>query len=207
MPERRRAGRDLATGRLTSATNPENGTVTYTYNSDGTLLRRIDAKNQKTEYSYDAYKRLTQVRRYPDGVNEAPCQRLDTYYDTNPFDPAYSQYAWGRPTAQVFPSPFCGGESQLTLAYMYSYTRAGLLTGKRLRAMEPGWQPGDLEAAFTYNNEGRPTWQRQPSFTDYLGQWVNGGESTFGYDAMGRLPPCPASTTTSPTPSTGPPAN
>ena len=28
---------DLTTGRLSSATNPENGTVSYTYNADGTL--------------------------------------------------------------------------------------------------------------------------------------------------------------------------
>jgi YD repeat-containing protein len=46
---------------LLSATNPENGTVTYTYNSDNTLHTKTDAKGQVFTYSYDSYKRLTQV--------------------------------------------------------------------------------------------------------------------------------------------------
>ena len=35
-----------ANQRLQSATNPENGTVTYTYNQDGTVATKTDAKNQ-----------------------------------------------------------------------------------------------------------------------------------------------------------------
>jgi YD repeat-containing protein len=49
---------DLPTGRLTSATNPENGTVSYGYYSDGLLMSKVDAKGQKTLYSYDGYGRL-----------------------------------------------------------------------------------------------------------------------------------------------------
>jgi YD repeat-containing protein len=40
--------------RLLTATNPENGTVSYTYNYDGTLQSKTDAKNIKAEYSYDS---------------------------------------------------------------------------------------------------------------------------------------------------------
>ena len=36
---------NLGTGRLTSATNPENGAVSYTYNTDGTPASKTDAKN------------------------------------------------------------------------------------------------------------------------------------------------------------------
>jgi YD repeat-containing protein len=39
-------------GRLTSATNPENGTVTYTYNSTNTLKDKHDAKGQDAVYTY-----------------------------------------------------------------------------------------------------------------------------------------------------------
>ena len=42
---------DLTTGRLTSATNPENGTVSYTYNADGTPLRKTDARSKAVEFS------------------------------------------------------------------------------------------------------------------------------------------------------------
>ncbi len=47
---------------LLSATNPENGTVTYTYNANGMVATRTDAKNQQTQYSYDGFNRVTQIR-------------------------------------------------------------------------------------------------------------------------------------------------
>ena len=62
---------------LMSVQNPENGTVYYTYNSDGTMATRRDANNQTVNYSYDSLKRLTQVSR-PDGTQDT------YYYDTNP---------------------------------------------------------------------------------------------------------------------------
>ncbi len=46
---------------LLSATNPENGTVTYTYNSSSLLATKTDAKNQQLTYQYDSYNRLTSV--------------------------------------------------------------------------------------------------------------------------------------------------
>jgi len=51
----------LTTGWLTSATNPETGTVSYTYRADGSLASKTDAKNQQTSYTYDTYGRLTQA--------------------------------------------------------------------------------------------------------------------------------------------------
>src|SRR5690348_8691968 len=77
---------------LLSATKPENGTVTYTYNSDHTLATKVDANNNHFSYSYDYLKRLTSVSV---GGNV-----LRTYsYDSNPFDAGYSQSAAGRLTA------------------------------------------------------------------------------------------------------------
>ena len=46
---------------LRSATNPENGTVSYTYNADGTLASKTDAKSQVFSYGYDSYKRVVTV--------------------------------------------------------------------------------------------------------------------------------------------------
>ena len=73
-----------------SATNPENGTVTYTYNSDNTLHTKTDAKNQVFTYGYDSYKRLTQV--------QVGSTVLRTFmYDTNTLDSSFSgQYTQGR---------------------------------------------------------------------------------------------------------------
>ena len=47
---------------LLSATNPKNGTVTYTYNSYQNVATRVDAKGQEVAYTYDSYARLTKVQ-------------------------------------------------------------------------------------------------------------------------------------------------
>ncbi len=110
---------DTATQRLSSATNPENGTVSYTYNADGTLATRTDARGQRTEYSYDPYRRPTQVRHFV-GTGEDLCQRVDFYYDSNPFDGTISQNAWGRRTAEVFKTS-CTATQTVTFTQMYGY--------------------------------------------------------------------------------------
>ena len=46
---------------LTSATNPESGAVSYTYNADGTLASKKDANGNTETYTYDAYQRLTGI--------------------------------------------------------------------------------------------------------------------------------------------------
>lgn len=50
------SGSDLA-----SSTNPENGTVTYTYDANHHVTKRTDALGHSTQYSYDGYERLTNV--------------------------------------------------------------------------------------------------------------------------------------------------
>ena len=49
---------------LLSATNSENGTVTYTYGANNLIATKVDAKNQKTVYSYNSYNRVTQVQHF-----------------------------------------------------------------------------------------------------------------------------------------------
>ena len=72
------------TGFLQSATNPENGTVTYTYNSQNLLASKTDAKNQQLTYQYDCYNRLTSVT-WANATGGAQVLRT-YYYDTNPLD-------------------------------------------------------------------------------------------------------------------------
>jgi YD repeat-containing protein len=97
------SGNDLA-----SATNLENGTVSYTYDSAHHALTRTDAKNQQTQYSYDAYGRLTNILHFPvapfnpgdPNHPEDPNQHVTYCYDTNPLDPNFpAQNTWGRLTA------------------------------------------------------------------------------------------------------------
>ena len=46
-----------------SVTQPENATTSYTYNGDGTLATKMDAKGQVLTYAYDANGRLITVTK------------------------------------------------------------------------------------------------------------------------------------------------
>ena len=168
-------------GRLTSATNPENGAVGYSYNTDNTLAYKTDAKGQQAVYSYDSLKRLTMTQYYPLGTAnpEDGCQRVTYSYDTNPYKPTFSQNSNGRLTAVLYgssagslygPGAFCAQESttgQVTyFAEMYSYHPAGGVTAKQLRiargyagSITPAYLSTsglpNIEADYTYDNAGR----------------------------------------------------
>src|SRR5882724_12551086 len=51
--------------RLTSAANPESGTISYQYDDGGNLLVKTDARSVSAHYSYDALNRPT--RRWYNG--------------------------------------------------------------------------------------------------------------------------------------------
>ena len=162
---------------MVSATNPENGTVTYQYDGEHRVTQRIDAKGQKTLYSYDAYGRLTQ-KRYFAWVNqiltEQPAQEVDYYYDTNPLNGSYSAQAWGRLAAVTFAAGY---------SYQYSYNQAGRVIKQKLRTPDQrSQQPVEFEAQYGWDNEGRMTSQSYPA-QDYL---TAGPQYAYQFDAMGR---------------------
>ena len=186
-------------GQLLSATNPENGTVTYTYNSDKTLATKTDAKSQQVQYSYDSYKRVTQIRRgtYSGGTfTEDTCQREDYSYDTNPYDGSFSAYATGHLAAIQYKGGSSGGNiggsgtCNTTFTEMYSYKQAGAIYKKRLRITRPLTQytntSADLDVIYTYDNEGRVTATQYPSSWNGS-SWVAGPNLGNTFDSMGRL--------------------
>ncbi len=118
---------------LLSATNPENGSVSYTYNSDHTIHTKTDAKGQVFTYGYDSYKRVSLVSV---GANN-----LRTFmYDTNTLDAVFSgTNTKGRLVAvqnAQFNAPGTGVVTALQFTEMFAYTQAGLVNGKRLQANE-----------------------------------------------------------------------
>jgi len=116
---------------LLSAPNPENGTVTYTYNTDHTLATKKDANGNSFSYTYDNYKRLTQIT--------VGGKVLRTFiYDTNTLDSTFSgSYTKGRLVAVQHPAFTGAGSgsypSSIQFNEMYAYTQAGLVNGKRLQ--------------------------------------------------------------------------
>jgi YD repeat-containing protein len=159
---------------LMSATNPENGTVSYTYSSGGKVATRTDAKGQQVVYSYDSYARLSEVQRYPTSGTEDVCQREVYYYDgSNPLSSSYPQNALGHLSAVQYWGGYDPNVSacDTTFTEMYTYSVAGAPVGKQLETTRTlqysgmGWYPYsfDLAATFSYDNEGRLTGETYPT--------------------------------------------
>ena len=148
---------DLTTGRLSSAANPENGTLSYTYNTDGSV------QNQQVQYQYDTFQRVTQIRRYPDaGGAEDTCQRVNFTYDVGAND-------WGRLSSAAWSGASCtrGAWSQ-----SYSYTPSGQVT---VKTQNGGGR--NLHANYAYDTEDRMVSVQYPN---------NGFTLTYSFNSMGR---------------------
>ena len=188
---------------LQSATNPENGTVTYTYNTtNNKIATKTDAKGQVVKYTYDSYARLTEVQRYPQGLSNAEdtCQQEQYFYDTNPFDSNYSgQYSAGRPTAiQSYggSSTYSNGSGNCdtTFIEMYNYSQPGGKIGKRLRLTRtleighaaPAATNLDFNSTYVYDTEGRMTSVQYPGSGPSSAP-VTGPNLGWAFDTMGRM--------------------
>jgi RHS repeat-associated protein len=181
---------------LTSATNPENGTVTYTYNSYNKVATKTDAKGQAIVYTYDTLARLTEVQKYPSGTGSAEdtCQRENYYYDTT-YISGYSNYPSGRLTAvqyyggsSTYGSFGSPGSCDTQFVEAYNYSQPGGKVGKRLQitrnniawsshSPSTGSATANLDSTYTYDNEGRMITEQYPVSGPYLG---------WAVDSMGR---------------------
>ncbi|MBI5280355.1 MAG: RHS repeat-associated core domain-containing protein [Candidatus Solibacter usitatus] len=163
--------------RLSSVTQPENGTVSYTYNTDGRVATKTDARNQRVAYSYDAYGRTSMMQRYPvAGGAEDMAQRTTFTYDTGT-----GANLWGRLAKVTYGVTGAASES-------YSYRPSGLVAMKQLTVGTGGL--ANLGVEYYWDNEGRPTSMEYPQ----LGKLNNGGYQwqpvkalNYGYDSAGRL--------------------
>ena len=154
---------------MTSATNPENGTVTYQYDGSHHVTKRTDAKGQETRYTYDTVGRLTEVQHWAGApLTEQIPQRVDYYYDSNPINGSYSQYAQGRLAAVTFADE----STTFPMNYQYSYNQAGHVTSQH---MDYDYGAHVFDASYTWDTEGRMTG------TNY------GPSYSLQYDVNGRL--------------------
>jgi YD repeat-containing protein len=120
--------------RLSSATNPESGTVSYTYDANANLLTKKDARNITTTYSYDALNRKL-AASYSDGVTPSSTfaydgagaysiGRLTSESNANSAINYTAYDALGRVTAS---NQQTGG---WTYAFSYGYNLPGSLTSE-----------------------------------------------------------------------------
>jgi YD repeat-containing protein len=134
---------------LTSVTDPENGTVSYTYNSDGTLASKTYANTNYETYNYDSYQRLTAIHRFPDGGSEDLTQLQSFTYDTLG-SASYPGYLVAASFANTV------GSNQLSFQYQYAYTPAGKVTNKTLlvESANHNSAASQLAVGYSYDNLG-----------------------------------------------------
>ena len=119
-------------GRLISEQNPENGTVTYTYDSDsagvcsgtytGDLVKVVDAKGNKICYQYDAIHRNTSIT-YPSSGPDASVTQSKTFvYDSATFNSTAMANPKGR-----FVEAYTGASGSKTTDEFFSYSVRGEL--------------------------------------------------------------------------------
>ena len=155
--------------RLTSKTSPEAGTVSYTYNTDGTVATVTDAKSQQKTFTYDSYGRVTKIK--------APGQSISYSYG--------SSYDGTNTLGRVATINYSVGSH--TVQEGYNYTQAGDIAAKGV-ALD-GYIPlneGSLIATYSYDGEGHLTSVAYPvANTTTWG--APAAIYNYGLDSMGRL--------------------
>ena len=174
---------------LTSATNPESGTTSYTYNADGTLATKTDPNGNTESYTYDANQRLTAI---PD--------RQQTFtYDTCPANADQPLVPPGASTPGPTRARHLRQQRRRQrphFEYNYAYTPAGMLSARTLEVQSTnhpiyggGLAYGALTANYAYDGQGALTSLTYPQCETW---------ATCGTQTVLHLPPS--------TPWSGPPA-
>ena len=112
--------------RLTSETNPESGTTTYTYDSasgctgtyNGDLVKKVDAVGNTTCFTYDALHRKLSVT-YPSGTYASVTPSKFFVYDSATVNGATMTNAKGR-LAEAYTCTTCPGTKLTDIGYSYS---------------------------------------------------------------------------------------
>ena len=152
--------------RLTSAMNPESGTVSYTYDANGNLLTKLDARNITTTFTYDALNR-PKTKMY---VNDGGITPAVSYlYDSDAFPTgAPSPFNRGSSTGRLVAVNYGGGSQ----GDYFGYDELGRVVRKTQRL-------GSINFPMTasYNRAGAMLNESYPS----------GRTVTMAYDNAGRL--------------------
>lgn len=157
--------------RSVSATNPESGTVTCQYDSNGNVIQRTDARNITTVYSYDALNRPTS-KTYQNDPNGTPV--VNFYYDSQTLPTGAPAFDRGYSTGML-------------VAVTYGGTSAGTYggfdaMGRTVRQYQQTDGVNYLVEAI-YNKAGGTTSQTYPSVPGYADRRT----VTYSYDGAARL--------------------
>jgi RHS repeat-associated protein len=156
--------------RLTTATNPESGTINYQYDNNSNLKQKIDARGIVTTYEYDGLNRNI-TTDYSDTITVNP--DVTRAYD----NPTTGANGLGR-----LCNSYTGGSestgSTVEHQKIVSYDAIGRPLVQRQRfKLEGAWSQSIYENQRQYNFAGKVTLQIYPS----------GHSVSYNYDLAGRL--------------------
>ena len=161
-------------GQTTSIQHPENGTVSFLYNADGSVQRKTDAMNQRVEWSYTAEGRPATVRKYWANGTEDTCSKVAYEYGAQTIDGGFAGANLQGRVASA--TTGCTGQKGGKIDELYSYNIAGAVVTKRVRITR-GVSTVTKDIVYTYDGEGKLASTKYPDETK---PWV------MGYDAMAR---------------------
>ncbi|MFN9892499.1 MAG: hypothetical protein ACK58M_04595, partial [Acidobacteriota bacterium] len=141
-----------ANGQTTAITHPENGTVSFLYNPDGTVQRKTDAKGQRIEWTYTPEGWPATVRKFRPNGEEDGCGAVTYSYGGQTADPAFAGTNLQGRVALV--STGCPYERGGRIEELYSYHVAGAVLRKRLRITR-GTSVVTKDIDYTYDAEGK----------------------------------------------------
>jgi YD repeat-containing protein len=187
--------------RLLCASNPENstavcaatnsgyvaGTTGYTYDANGNVLSKTDARGVTTNYSYDALNRMLS-KSYSDGATPYSCYQYDASTTANSIGRLSAE--WTVPGSQ---SGGCTATAPtiLTMRTIAAYDLMGRVLSQQQctpNASGPGnctsSSPNPFALSYVYNLAGNPT-----AYTNGVSNVPSVGTIVFGlqYDGAGRL--------------------
>ncbi len=173
-------------GLLSSVTHPESGTVSYTYNADGSTAQKTDVTGQRVRWEYNANRQPVFVRKFTgvSDLTEVDCAKVRYQYGSQDVDSGFvGTNLQGRVAAvsvgcavvpydeQSSPPPIVGRIDEL-----YSYNVAGAVLTKRVRITR--WSSVvTKDIVYTFDGEGKMASMQYPDETKPF---------VMGYDAMGR---------------------
>jgi RHS repeat-associated protein len=155
--------------RLTSASNPESGTISYQYDNNGNLTQKTDARNIVITYQYDELNRNTSVNYSNTTIGSPDVPDITRFYDgaTNGRGRFWYSYTAGNLSVG----------SNVEHTAVDSYDALGRpLVQRQLFKLNGSWGP-TYQTSRAYNRAGGVTTQSYPS----------GHAVTYNYDGAGRL--------------------
>ncbi len=150
---------------MRSALNPESGTVSYTYDDNGNLVTKTDARSIVSTYVYDALNRMTTILYRVNGQPDPNTGDVEYLYDnaTNGKGRLWLTFKWG---AKPFQTAVGGYDALGRVTQLYDLFGNG----------QGGWYPA-YSINQTYDLAGHVTSITYPSQHT----------ANYNYDGAGRL--------------------